>query len=78
MNTPHRRRRINLSISVDGENFYDDKQPEQRTNLKKDLKEVWDLDLDNDTLAKLNGKTLTCKYKNNPTTYYDVNIIIAQ
>ena len=30
--------------------------------------------LDKDTLAKLSGKTLICKYKNNPTMYY-VNII---
>jgi hypothetical protein len=65
----------NLSISVDGENFYNDANSQaQRTALKNDLQTYWELDLDNDTLASLNGKTLICKYKNNPTTYY-VNII---
>ena len=66
----------NLSISVDGENFYNDaNSQEQRTRLKEDLRVKWELDLDNDTLASLNGKTLICKYKNNPTTYYYVKII---
>jgi len=68
----------NLFISVDGENFYDDaNSQEQRTRLKEDLMEKWDLDLDNDTLASLNEKTLICKYENNPTEYH-VYIIIAQ
>lgn len=68
-------RASNLSISLDNSKFYDNANDQtQRTDLKKDLKEKWDLDLDKDTLAKLNGKTLTCKYKNNPTMYY-VNII---
>ena len=65
----------NLSISVDGENFYNDaNSQEQRTALKEDLRKEWGLDLDNGTLASLDDKTLICKYKNNPTTYY-VNII---
>lgn len=61
----------NLSISVDGENFYNDANSQaQRTALKNDLQTDWGLDLANGTLASLNGKTLTCKYANNPTTYY--------
>ena len=65
----------NLSISLDGLKFYNNANDQtQRTDLKKDLKKEWDLDLDNDTLAKLSGKRLICIYKDNPTTYY-VNII---
>jgi len=61
----------NLSISVDGENFYDDaNSQEQRSALKEDLEKVWNLDLDNDTLASLNDKKLICEYKDNPTRYY--------
>jgi hypothetical protein len=63
----------NLSISLDGPDskFYDNANDQtQRSALKEELRVKWGLDLDNDTLAKLNGKTLTCKYKNNPTTYY--------
>jgi hypothetical protein len=65
------------SISPDSPNsrFYDNANDQtQRSALKKDLEKVWGLDLDNGTLASLSGKTLICKYKNNPTTYY-VNII---
>jgi hypothetical protein len=65
----------NLSISVDGENFYNDANSQaQRTALKNDLQTYWGLNLDNGTLADLDGKTLICKYKNNPTMY-SVNII---
>lgn len=65
----------NLSISLDGSNFYNNANDQtQRTTLKEDLMNKWGLDLDNGTLASLSGKTLICKYKNNPTMYY-VNII---
>jgi hypothetical protein len=65
----------NLSISLDGSNFYNNANDQtQRSKLKEDLRDKWELDLDNGTLASLNRKTLKCKYKNNPTTYY-VNII---
>ena len=62
----------NLSISLDGgSNFYNNANDQtQISDLKKDLREKWGLNLDNDTLASLDGKTLICKYKNNPTTYY--------
>ena len=66
----------NLSISLDGgSNIYNNADDQtQRSALKEELREKWDLDLDNGTLANLSGKRLICKYKNNPTTYY-VNII---
>lgn len=65
----------NLSISLDGLYFYNNANDQtQRSALKEDLMNKWGLDLDNGTLASLSGKTLICKYKNNPTTYY-VNII---
>lgn len=65
----------NLSISLDGVKFYNNANDQtQRSALKGDLEKVWGLDLDNGTLASLSGKTLKCKYKNNPTMYY-VNII---
>jgi hypothetical protein len=69
----------NLSISLDGgsESYNNANDQTQRTKLKEELRDKWDLDLDSATLASLNGKRLICKYKNNPTTYY-VNIIIAQ
>ena len=64
-----------LSISLDGEKFYNDANDKtQRSDLKEDLMNKWGLDLDSATLASLNDKTLICKYKNNPTMYY-VNII---
>ena len=61
----------NLSISVDGSKFYkvyDADDPNQRSALKEDLMREWKLDLDRATLASLDGKTLTCRYKN--TKYY--------
>ena len=65
----------NLSISLDGLEFYNNANDQtQRSALKEDLMNKWELDLDNGTLANLSGKRLICKYKNNPTTYY-VNII---
>ena len=62
----------NLSISLDGgsEIYNDANSQTQRSALKEELREKWDLDLDNDMLASLDDKTLICKYKNNPTTYY--------
>jgi len=66
----------NLSIALDGgSEFYNNANDQtQRTKLKEELRDKWELDLDNGTLASLSGKRLICKYKNNPTTYY-VNII---
>lgn len=64
----------NLSISIDGVNFYNDATNQtQKNDLKADLQDVWELDLDSATLADLNGKTLTCRYKNNATEYF-INI----
>ena len=62
----------NLSISLDGgsESYNNANDQTQRTKLKEELRDKWELDLDNGTLASLNGKTLICKYKDNPTTYY--------